>query len=111
MPDKKTLLVKPMPVDRGAPPAPPLVPPGPKIQESLGVSSASSTYEARDVLKNPHDADLFDYYTSSQLALVNVTSGEVTRIGKPAVFGPVSAAPGGQVLLVERINRHSSYLV
>jgi hypothetical protein len=50
MPDQKTLLVKTIPVDRGAPPAPPLVPPGPKIQESLGVSSASSTYEARDVL-------------------------------------------------------------
>jgi len=110
MPDQKTLLVKTIPVDRGAPPAPPLVPPGPKIQESLGVSSASSTYEARDVLKNPHDADLFDYYTSSQLALVNVSSGEVTRIGKPAVFGQVNAAPGGSYLLVERIHRPYSYL-
>ncbi|OGD26542.1 MAG: hypothetical protein A2028_00895, partial [Candidatus Aminicenantes bacterium RBG_19FT_COMBO_59_29] len=111
MPDQKTLLVKTIPADRGAPPAPPLVPPGPKIQESLGVSAASSTYEARDLLKNPYDADLFDYYTSSQLALVNVATGEVTRIGKPAVFGQVSAAPGGQFLLVERIHRPYSYLV
>jgi len=43
---QKTLLVKAIPTDRGAPPAPPVVPPGPKIQESLGVSAASSTYEA-----------------------------------------------------------------
>jgi dipeptidyl aminopeptidase/acylaminoacyl peptidase len=110
MPDQKTLLVKTIPLDRAAPPAPPLVPPGPKIQESLGVSAASSTYEARDVLKNPYDADLFDYYTSSQLALVNVSSGEVTRIGKPAVFGQVSVAPGSRCLLVERIHRPYSYL-
>ena len=111
MPDQKTLLAKTIQADRGAPPAPPLVPPGPKIQESLGVSAASSTYEARDLLKNPYDADLFDYYTSSQLALVSATSGEMTRIGKPAVFGQVSAAPGGTYLLVERIHRPYSYLV
>ena len=111
MPDQKTLLVKAIPTDRGAPPAPPVVPPGPKIQESLGVSAASSTYEARDLLKNPYDADLFDYYTSSQLALVSAASGEVTRIGNPAVFGQVSAAPGGSYLLVERIHRPYSYLV
>jgi dipeptidyl aminopeptidase/acylaminoacyl peptidase len=91
MPDQKTLLVKTIPADRGAPPEPPLVPPGPKIQESLGVAAASSTYEARDVL-------------------VNVSSGEVIRIGKPAVFGQVSAAPGGSYLLVERIHRPYSYL-
>jgi dipeptidyl aminopeptidase/acylaminoacyl peptidase len=111
MPDQKTLLVKTIPSDRGAPPEPPVVPPGPKIQESLGVSAASSTYEARDVLKNPYDADLFDFYTTSQLALVNGISGEVTRIGKPAVYGQVSAAPGGAYLLVERIHRPYSYLV
>ena len=110
MPDQKTLLVKTTPAERGAPPEPPLVPPGPKIQESLGVSAAISTYEARDVLKNPYDADLFDYYTSSQLALVNVSSGDVARIGKPAVFGEVRAAPGGSYLLVERIHRPYSYL-
>ncbi len=110
MPDQRTLLVKTVPAERGAPPEPPVTPPGPKIQESLGVSAASSTYEARDVLRNPHDADLFDYYTSSQLALVNVSSGEVSRIGKPAVFGQVSAAPGGSHVLVERIHRPYSYL-
>jgi dipeptidyl aminopeptidase/acylaminoacyl peptidase len=110
MPDQKTLLVKTIPPDRGAPPEQPAVPPGPKIQESLGVSAASSTYEARDVLKNPYDADLFDYYTLSQLALVDVSSGKVTRIGRPSVFGQVSAAPGGKYLLVERIHRPYSYL-
>jgi dipeptidyl aminopeptidase/acylaminoacyl peptidase len=111
LPDQKTLLVKTIPADRGAPPEPPPVPPGPKIQESLGVTAASSTYEARDLLKNPHDGDLFDYYATSQLALVDAASGEITRQGKPAVLGKVIPAPGGGHLLVERIIRPYSYLV
>jgi dipeptidyl aminopeptidase/acylaminoacyl peptidase len=110
MPDQKTLLVKTIPAGRGAPPEPPIIPPGPKIEESVGVSSASSTYEARDVLKNPYDADLFDYYTSSQLALVNASSGDITRLGKSDIFGQVDPAPGGRYLLVERIHRPYSYL-
>jgi len=110
MPDQKTLLVKLVSAERGAPPESPTVPPGPKILESSGASAASSTYEARDVLKSPHDADLFDYYTSSQLALVNVSSGEVTTIGKPAIFSQVAPAPGGPYILVERIHRPYSYL-
>jgi dipeptidyl aminopeptidase/acylaminoacyl peptidase len=110
MPDQRTLLVKLVPDDRGPAPQPPAVPPGPKIQESSGVSNASSTYEARDVLKNPYDEDLFDYYSLSQLALVNAATGQVTRIGAPDHFTSVSPAPGGRHLLVERIHRPYSYL-
>jgi len=110
MPDQRTLLVKLIPEDRGTPPPSPSVPPGPKIQESLGVAAASSTYEARDVLKSPYDKDLFDYYTRSQLALVRLPSGEVTRIGKAEIFGRISPAPGGRYLLVERFHRPYSYL-
>lgn len=111
LPDQKTLLVKTVPAGRGAPPATPAVPPGPQVQESLGVSKASSTYEARDLLKTPHDADLFDYYATSQLAVVDAATGEVTRIGRPAVYFGVEAAPGGAHLLVERLRRPYSYLV
>jgi dipeptidyl aminopeptidase/acylaminoacyl peptidase len=110
MPDQRTLLVNTIPDDRGKAPEPPLVPPGPKVQESSGVTAASSTYEVRDVLKSPYDEDLFDYYMRSQLALVRLPSGEVTRIGKPDLFGAVSPAPGGRYLLVARIHRPYSYL-
>jgi dipeptidyl aminopeptidase/acylaminoacyl peptidase len=110
MPDQDTLLVKLIPGDRGAAPEPPPVPPGPKIQESSGAKAASSTYEVRDVLENPYEEDLFDYYTTSQLALVKAPGGEVTLIGKPAVYGKVEPAPGGNYLLVERIHRPYSYL-
>jgi dipeptidyl aminopeptidase/acylaminoacyl peptidase len=110
MPDQKTLLVKLVPRERGTPPALPLVPPGPRVEDSAGGAGASSTYEARDLLKGPHDADLFDHYCTSQLALVNAVSGKVTRLGKPAVFAGVSPAPGGRHLLVQQLRRPYSYL-
>jgi len=110
MHDNRTMLVKLIPTGRGSPPAPPAVLPGPKIMESSQVASASSTYEARDVLKTPYDADLFDYYATSQLAMVDVNSGRITPLGKPAVFGKVVRAPGGSHILVERIKRPYSYL-
>jgi dipeptidyl aminopeptidase/acylaminoacyl peptidase len=108
--DQQTLLVKSVSLERVAPPAVPSVPPGPKIQESLGVVAASSSYETLDVLRSLHDADLFDFYATSQLMLVHAVSGKITPIGKPAVFGLVSAAPGGNRILVERIHRPYSYI-
>ena len=47
----------------------------------------------------------------SQIALVNSATGEVTPIGKPAVYCEVSRRrPGGNYLLVERVHRPYSYL-
>lgn len=110
MPDQTTLLVKTVAAGRPAPPPPPDVPAGPRVEESSAVSSPSSTYEARDLLKTPYDADLFEYYTTAQLALVDVPSGRVTPLGAPGVLAKVQAAPDGRHLLVERVRRPYSYL-
>jgi dipeptidyl aminopeptidase/acylaminoacyl peptidase len=109
MPDQATLLVKTVPAGRSAPPAPAAQPSGPRIEESGKVTAASSTYEARDLLATPHDADLFEHYATAQLALVDAASGRVTRIGEPGVLAKVLPAPGGRFLLVERIERPYSY--
>ena len=63
--DARTLLVKLVPANAGPAPQAPLVPNGPSIQESDGKSGKSSTYEARDTLKNKYDEDLFEYYATS----------------------------------------------
>jgi dipeptidyl aminopeptidase/acylaminoacyl peptidase len=110
MPDQKTLLVKLIPKSRGKKPEPPEVPPGPKIQESTAASAPSSTYEVRDVLKSPHDTDLFDYFATSQLALIDTKTDAVTPIGKPQVFGEVSVSPSGEFILVKYYHRPYSYL-
>jgi dipeptidyl aminopeptidase/acylaminoacyl peptidase len=110
LPDQRTLLVKTVPPARPAPPAEPTVPLGPHVEESGAVAAASSTYEARDLLATAHDADLFEYYATTQLALVDVAAGKVTTLGSPGVLAKVLAAPGGRYVLVERIARPYSYL-
>jgi dipeptidyl aminopeptidase/acylaminoacyl peptidase len=110
MPDQKSLLVKLVPAGIGAPPPEPVVPQGPSIQETNGQSGESSTYEVRDTLGSKHDEDLFDYYASTQLALVDAATGTITPIGKPANFESVMPAPDGHHILVTSIHRPYSYV-
>jgi len=109
--DQKTLLVKLVPDHAGAPPAGSVVATGPSIQETEGQSGESSTYETRDTLTNKHDEDLFDYYGASQLATVDIATGAITRIGKPAILTAVDAAPDGEHILIEKIVKPYSYVV
>ena len=110
MPDQKTLLVKLVPDNRGAPPSAPLVPSGPSIQEADGEKGQSSTYETRDTLNNQHDEDLFDYYASAQVALVDSATSKITRLGQPANFESLEPAPDGRHLLVVSIHKPYSYV-
>jgi len=108
MPDSHTLLVKLVPSGRGRPPAPPQVPVGPNVQETAGKAAPVWTYQ--DLLKNPSDEDLFDYYATSQLAFVDAATGKATPVGQPAILQTVEPAPDGQHLMVARVHRPYSYL-
>ena len=110
MPDQKTLLVKLVPKGMGAPPAEPIVPMGPSIQETEGQKGQSSTYENRDTLGSQHDEDLFDYFAASQLALVNASTSAITPIGKPGNYESLGPAPDGQHILVTAIHKPYSYV-
>ncbi|MEA2570262.1 MAG: hypothetical protein QOI24_2263 [Acidobacteriota bacterium] len=103
MPDQKTLLIKTVPEQRGTPPSETGAPTGPRVEDSSGVKSASSTYEAVELLKTPYDREAFEYYTTTQLAMVDVLSGNITKIGSPAVITKLVRSPDGQYLLVERL--------
>src|SRR6185437_14453308 len=103
------LICKLVPAGRGAAPREPAVPSGPTVSESQGRAVPAPTYE--DLLKNPHDEDLFDYYATAQLARVNLATGAATAIGKPGIFAEDAVSPDGRHLLVARIHRPYSYLV
>lgn len=109
LPDHKTLLVKQVAARKGPPVAPPGSD-GPGIQESLGEKGQSSTYENRDTLRNRHDEELFNYYGTSQLALVDVASGKITPVGKPGLYEELSVAPDGRHVVVTEIRPPYSYV-
>ncbi len=111
LPDHRSLLVKLVPANAGPAPAAPLVPFGPSIQESDGATGQSSTYEARDTLNSKHDEDLFEYYATSQLAIVDSATGATTLIGQPAMIDDVDVAPDGEHVLVSTLRKPFSYVV
>lgn len=108
-PSGKEIIVRKVPSDRGDVPEAALAPVGPVIQQNLGRSAPARTYQ--DLLQNSHDEDLFEYYFTSLLAVVDIESGSVNRIGDPRIYGGVSASPDGQYVLVSYIQRPYSYLV
>lgn len=109
MPDQKTLLVQLVPASRGQEPEEPKVPAGPNVQESSGKPAPVRTYE--DMLQNPHDEDLFDYYATAQMAFVDVATGKITNVGTPAIFQTIDPSPDGQHILVAKVHKPYSYLI
>src|SRR6202035_339398 len=57
------------------------------------------------------DEDLFEYYFTSQLALVDAASGNKTTIGKSAIFSNVTPSPSGEYILTTTIKRPFSHLL
>jgi dipeptidyl aminopeptidase/acylaminoacyl peptidase len=109
MPDQKSLLVNLVPLKRGAAPSYQNVAPNaPNIQETTGKTGAIRTYQ--DLLKSPNDESLFEYYATSQLAVVGV-DGKIKEIGQPAIFDTTSVSPDGNYVLASRVQRPFSYLL
>jgi dipeptidyl aminopeptidase/acylaminoacyl peptidase len=107
MADGKSLLVHSVRANRGAPPAEPTVPAGPHISESMGGEKGAPTYE--DLLQNPHDEDLFEYFATSQLAVVDSVSGAISAVGKPAMIESARMSPDGKFFIVNYIHKPFSY--
>jgi dipeptidyl aminopeptidase/acylaminoacyl peptidase len=107
MPDSRRLVVPLVPDGRGPAPVPPRVPKGPEIQVSGGQEAKVATYQ--DLLKNSFDEVLFDYYATSQLAIVDAAAGDIRKVGRPGIFDSISVSPAMDYILVERIKRPYSY--
>ncbi|MFL5772205.1 MAG: prolyl oligopeptidase family serine peptidase, partial [Flavisolibacter sp.] len=82
-------------------------PAGPVVQENIGKSAASRTYQ--DLIKNSYDEALFEYYATSILVKNDLL--HETPIGKPQIYRSVSVSPDKKYILVTTINKPFSYLV
>jgi dipeptidyl aminopeptidase/acylaminoacyl peptidase len=97
----KTIVAnKPLTAKAGAPT-------GPIVQENLGKAAASRTYQ--DLIKNPYDEALFEYYGTAQLVKNDLT--KETPIGQPAIYRSISLSPDKKFILTTTIDKPFSYLV
>lgn len=108
MPDGQQLLCHLVPEERGQEPVRPAAPNGPNIQETAGNISPIRTYQ--DLLQSPHDEALFEYYSRSQLALIDL-AGKIQPVGRADLIDSAVPSPSGQFLLVTTLHRPFSYLL
>ena len=101
LPDQERLLVYRVP-ERGPAPSAPVIPAGPEIREGEG-AKARSTYEARNLLETAYDDELFSYYTSSELVIVEPRTGDMKVLGGPAPYVTAEVSPDGMYILIERL--------
>src|SRR4051812_31394187 len=83
LPAARGLVCRTVVPDVKPPPAPPSVPAGQIVQENLGSKKPATTNP--ELLSSPTDERMFEYYMTSQLALVTV-DGKVSPLGPPGLY-------------------------
>lgn len=83
--------------------------PGPSVRESSGKESGNRTYT--NLLKTPHDADLFRYYCSSQLYWLDLKTARESSWAQPGIIQSLSASPDDRYFLMVYIEEPFSYRV
>jgi dipeptidyl aminopeptidase/acylaminoacyl peptidase len=106
--DSTRLLCQTVPTGRGAAPVRGEVPEGPIVQENLGRVTPGATFE--DLLKDATDETIFDYYATSQVAVVSL-DGAMKNVGKPGVIAKASASPDANYALITEKHRPYTYLL
>ena len=108
MSSSKALLCRTVVAGRGPAPMASQVPAGPIIQESEGRTAPNRTYDG--LLQTPHDEALFDYYFTSQLAVVSL-AGASRVLGRPGLYSDFDPSPNGRYVQVSAMHKPWSYIV
>jgi len=106
--DSQSLICKAVVKGRGAAPKRSEVPTGPVIQENLGRVTPGPTYQ--DLIKNPEDEQIFDYYATSQAEVVHL-DGTMSAVGKAGVMESASSSPDSRYVMMDERHHPYSYLL
>ena len=110
LPDSSGLLVSLQPAGARTAPSLDAVPTGPAIQQTDASGQVRAVRTYQDLLSNEQEAAVFDFYATSQPAIVTL-AGQVQTLGAPGVFLGQSLSPDGAYVLTHRVQRPYSYLV
>lgn len=108
LPDSRTLLCTIIPAGLEKPPAKPMVPQGPVVQETSGKKAPARTYQ--DLLKDSHDEALFEHYFKVQVLKITL-DGNKQAIGDIGIIRRTKPSPNGKYILVETLHRPFSYVL
>jgi dipeptidyl aminopeptidase/acylaminoacyl peptidase len=98
-----------LPSNRGPEPPTSVVPDTPRVRMSTGRPIRIRVYAS--LLDNPRDQQLLEYSVTGQLAAVDVNTGRIRPIGKPAMISSFSPSPDGKFFRVTTMEKPFSYVV
>lgn len=108
--DGKSVVAVLVPEPRAAQPKKPAIATGPQVRLWMeGKQSPQRTFWS--LLEEPFDRDLMEWFVTGQLAVIDVKSRAVRRIGSPAMIQSVDASPDGQYFRVTTLQKPFSYIV
>jgi dipeptidyl aminopeptidase/acylaminoacyl peptidase len=91
------------------PAARPAAPTGPEVKLALGGKSSLRTFPS--LMTTPHDFDLLEWHATGQIALIDVPTRAVKKIGPPTMVRAMDLSPDAQYLRVTRMVKPFSYIV
>ena len=107
--DGTRLLAVFVPDSRAAEPKRPPIESGPLVRLTDGDKNKTRTYAS--LLRDGFEMTLLEYYTTGQLAWVDVKSGTRTRVGAPTMVSAIDPSPDGKYVRVTRMDKPFSYIV
>jgi dipeptidyl aminopeptidase/acylaminoacyl peptidase len=108
--DGSKLIVVLVPEPRAPQPVKPAVATGPQVRLwTEGKASPQRTFWS--LLEEPYEKEQLEWYATGQLAVINVKTKAVTKIGTPAMIMSADASPDGQYFRVTTMQKPFSYIV
>ncbi len=108
--DGRSIITVLLPDNRKPEPTRPAIATGPLVRTwTDGKKAAERNYAS--LLEDPFEAELMEYYVTGQLALIDVKTKAVRKIGAPAMISNVDASPDGGYFRVTTMHKPFSYVV
>ena len=108
--DGSRLIVVLIPANRGPEPARPAVAQGPLVRVWTDTTKSPQRNFA-SLLSDPFDQALMEYHTTGQIAIIDLRSRAIQRLGSPAMIANVDPSPDGKYFRVTTMQRPFSYIV
>ncbi len=107
--DSRSIVAVLFPDGRGAEPAAPPVATEPMVRVNDRNKLKTRTYAS--LLATPYDKTLLTHYSTGQLAVIDVRSRNVRKVGAPRMIRSLSTSPDGQHFRVTTLEEPFSYLL
>ena len=107
--DGSQIAVVLVPDGRAPMPAKPVAPTGPEVKLADTDRNRLRTFPS--LMTTPYEFTLLEWHATGQVALINVQTGAVKKVGQPEMVRSIDASPDGKYLRVTHMTKPFSYIV